>query len=232
MRRGESTPATRAGVLVTLVLTTLLAGCGGSSGNGVAAKSAAEILAASRAAASGATSVHIVSKVSQGPVVLTFNLKLASSGGRAQVSLAGLDYEVIRVGDTLYAKGNAVFDARLARLDRAAAKVPVGAWLKAPANSGQLAQLAAVTDLSGELSRWLGSAAVLTKGLSTAVNGQPVIELKETARLFSGSLYVATTGKPYPIKLVKRGRETGQTTFTDWNQPVSLAPPANAIAIG
>jgi hypothetical protein len=63
------------------------------------------------------------------------------------------------------------------------------------------------------------------------VNGQKAIELKMTAKLFSGSLYIATTGKPYPIELIKRGRETGQTTFSHWNQSVSLTAPPNAIAV-
>jgi hypothetical protein len=214
-----------AALLIALVLT----GCGGSSGNGIASKSASEILAASRAAAESATSVHVAGKSAQGPLSLTLNLDLASDGGRGQVSLLGLSFELIRVGNTLYAKGNPAFYTRLSATT--GLHLPQGGWLKAPASGGKLAQLASFTDLGGELARLLSSSGPVTKGAASTVNGQQAIELKESAKLFSGSLFIATSGKPYPIQLVKRGRETGQTTFSGWNVPVSLTAPANAIAI-
>lgn len=220
---------------VVLVLATLLVGCGGSSGNsssgnGVASKSAGEILAASEAAADSASSVHVIDRASQRRLVFTLNLELASDGGRGQLSLAGLHYELIRVGETLYIKGNHAFYSGLRGvLAKAAAKAPAGAWLKGPADSGPLAQFAALTDLHGELRRILGLRTP-TRGLTATVNGQSVIELKQAAELYSGVLYIATTGEPYPIELVKHGRENGQTTFTGWNQPIPLSAPANAIA--
>ncbi|MFI4972285.1 MAG: hypothetical protein ACHP7H_06375, partial [Hyphomicrobiales bacterium] len=174
-----------------------------------------------------ATSVHVAGKSSQGPLSITLNLDMASNGGRGQISLVGLSFELIRVGNVLYLKGNSAFFKRLG----VAVHVPQGMWLKAPANSGQMAQLAAFTDLSGELNRLLSRTGPTTKGASTTVNGQKAIELKESAKLFSGSLYIATTGKPYPIKIVKHGRESGQTTFSGWDGPVSLSAPPNAIAI-
>jgi len=51
--------------------------------------------------------------------------------------------------------------------------------------------------------------------------------LRDTSR--NGSLFVASTGEPYPIEIVKRGSETGHITFTDWHQPVSLSAPSGAI---
>ncbi|MFI4972859.1 MAG: hypothetical protein ACHP7H_09280, partial [Hyphomicrobiales bacterium] len=73
-------------LLLTVALTAALTGCG-SSGNGVASKSASEILAASKAAADSATSVHVAGKSSQGPLSITLNLDMASNGGRGQISL-------------------------------------------------------------------------------------------------------------------------------------------------
>jgi len=216
------------GASLALLLAVALAGCGGSSGNGVTSKSPTEILAASKAGAVSATSVRVSSKNSQGPLLRTSNLELASNGGRAQVSAFGLAFELIRAGNTLYLRGTRAF---YQRLGGSAAHVPQGAWLKAPANgSVQLAQLAAFTDLSGELNRLLSTSGPTAKGATTTVNGQKAIELKETAKLFSRSLYVATTGKPYPIQLVNRGREAGLIRFSGWNEPVSLTAPPNAIA--
>jgi len=217
-------------LLLAAALAAAAAGCG-SSENGVASKSASEILAASKAAGDSASSVRIASKASQGQLVLTSNSELSSNGGRAQISFVGLSFEVIRIGNTLYVKGNRAFDARLTGSAANAAKLPPGTWLKAIASGTQLAQLAAFTDLSSELNRVISTTGPLTKGSTTTVNGQKAIELKEVAKLFNGVLYVATTGKPYPVELLKHGREAGQTTFTGWNKPVALTAPANTIEL-
>jgi hypothetical protein len=44
-------------------------------------------------------------------------------------------------------------------------------------------------------------------------------------------LYVATTGKPYPIQITKTGRETAHITLTNYNQPATPTPPTNTINI-
>ncbi len=217
-------------LLIAVSLTGVLAGCDGSSGNGIASKSAAEILAASRTAAEHASSVHVLSNDSQGRLSLTTNLELAQNGGRATLSFLDLGYEVIHIGDTLYFKGSRALYARL--FGAGDSHVPQGTWLKAGANTSTLAGLAGLTDLASRLDLLLRSSGPLTKGATTRVDGQPAIELKAAAKLFTGSLYIATTGKPYPIELVKHGRETGQTSFTDWNQPIKLSAPADAVDLG
>ena len=103
-------------------------------------------------------------------------------------------------------------------------------WLKGSATTGSLARYAALTSLPIQLDRQLGGGP-FTGGTTTTINGQKAIELKETGKLFSGSLAIAATGKPYPIQITKQGRETGRTTFTGWNQPAALSAPTNAIAL-
>jgi hypothetical protein len=217
-----------AGAPFAVVLTGIaLAGCGGSAGNGIASKAPAEILAVSRTAATSATSVHVVSKASQGRLTVTLSAQLASNGGRAQVSVLGVAYDVIRIGETVYVKGSPGLYESLG----VAAKVPRGSWLTGPV-SGKLGQLATFTYLSGELNRLLPARnAVLAKGASGTLDGQHALELNATAKLFTGVLYIPTTGKPYPIELVKHGRETGQSTFSEWNKPVTLDAPANTIKL-
>jgi hypothetical protein len=101
-----------------------------------------------------------------------------------------------------------------------------------PARYRPLAQFAAFTDLPGEVGRLLTSANPVTKGATTTTNGQRAIELKQTGQLYAGKIYIATTGKPYPIQITRSGRETGRTTLTNWNRPVSLSVPSNTISIG
>jgi hypothetical protein len=214
--------------LLAAAIAALAAGCG-SSGNGVSSKSANEIMAASKAAANKASSARVATKVAQGKLELTSHIEFASNGGHAQVSFAGLAFEVLRIGSTLYVKGNRAFESRLTAT--ASKKIPEGTWIKASASGTQLAQLAAFTDKTGEMSRLLSSSGPLTKGSTTTVNGQKAIELKQTAKLYTGSAFIATTGEPYPIQLLKHGRETGETSFSDWNQPVTLTAPTNSVEV-
>ena len=232
----------RGGLWVAVALTVLLAvalsaalalsGCG-SSDNGVLYKSAKEILAASKEAAEGASSVHVVGKNSQGRVSVSINLSLARNGGRGQVSFLGLDYEVIRISGTVYVKGSPAFYSRIGAMLGTTLHVPPGTWIKASAKGGPLSQLAAFTDLTAELNRLLSTPGSVIKGSSTTVNGQKAIELREATKVYKGVLYVATTGKPYPVALVKSGgRERGRITFSGWGEEVSLSAPSPVVDIG
>jgi len=109
----------------------------------------------------------------------------------------------------------------------AAAQLFQGKWLKAPTTSGELASLASLTNLGKLLAEALASSDTLVKGPTTTIAGQQVVELKDTTK--NGSLYVATTGPPYPIEIVKRGSEAGHLLFSRWNEPVTLTAPAGAI---
>ncbi len=220
--------------IATLVLA-FLCGCGSSS-NGVASKSPAEILATATSAAQQASSVHVHANSANGPLTLTLDMNYTKNGAHGSVSLFGLDYQLIRIGDTLYVSGNSRFYRELAQTlsghaATAVAKLPAGTWLKATVGSGPGSGLAPITDMDSELALILGRGTPAAKGAETSVNGQQAIELKQAAKLYNGSLFIATTGKPYPILQRKTGRETGQTTFSAWNQPVTLTAPANAIDI-
>ncbi len=213
--------------LAILALGAGLAGCG-SSDNGVASKSAAEILAAATAAAQHASSVHVVSGASVRRTKFTLDAIMASGQGQARASLLGTAFEAIRTANTLYLKGNATLSARLGAT--LGVKIPPNTWLKGPAN-GTLKQLGLFTSTNSEIPWILGKRGTLTKGAIVKINGQPAIELKQVTKLYTGVLYIATTGEPYPIKLLKHGRETGQTTFTAWNDPVSVSAPENAVEL-
>jgi hypothetical protein len=221
--------------VLALALAMVLASCG-SADNGVASKPASEILAASTNAAKSASSVRISSTTKTGPATSTFNLELGTNSGRAAYSLIGLRFEVLRTGGALYLRGNKTFRGRLGNKlggktgAVAAAKLPAGTWIKVPAASSSLAGLGELTNISAELPRILAPAPVV-KGTATTINGQRAITLKETTKLYNGTLYIATTGEPYPIQLVKHGRQTGKMTFTGWNDPIKLSAPANTVDI-
>ncbi len=218
-----------AGFLVALIAVAL-AGCGGSSsGNGVSSKSASQILAASKAAAADASSVHVAGSLTSGATPITLDLDLVSGhGGRGQISEGGLSFELIVLDDTVYIKGSPAFYSHFG--GSAAAQLFQGKWLRSPATGGELASLASLTNFGRLLEQTLASSGVLAKGATSTIAGAPVIELRDTSK--NGSLYVATTGQPYPVEIVKRGAETGRISFTRWNEHVSLSAPAGAIELG
>ena len=205
----------------------LLGGCGGSSGNGVSGKTPAEIIAASKAAADAATSAHVSGSIVSNGSPITLNLDLASGGGRGQLSLGGLGFELVQTGGTVYIKGSAAFYRRIG--GAAAAQLLQGRWLKAPTSAPEFASIASLTDLHRLVDATLENHGTLTKTGTTTVNAQAVVGISDQSK--GGTLYVATTGKPYPVQIAKGGAGGGTVTFERWNEQVTIAPPANAIDI-
>lgn len=216
--------------LVLAALVTPLASCGGASEN-VTTKPPPAILAASANAARQASGVHVLSTLMFGKEHASLELQLAGqNGGRARSTLGDVRSEVLRIGETLYVEVDPAISRRLAKTT--GVRIPPGSWLKAPANDAQFAESALLTQPGGELVFLLRNPTLsLTKGPITTLRGQKAIELKTKGKLYTGAIYVTATGTPYPLEIVKRGRENSRTTFTDWNDPVALAPPANAIDI-
>ena len=221
-------PALTATSLAFVVL--LLAGCGGSSssGNGVESKSPTEILQKTKEAASKAVSVHISGAIVSGGKPITLDMELlAGKGGKGKISQEGFTIKLIQTGGSVYINGSSAFYKHVS--GAAAAQLLQGKWLKAPANSGELASLAELTDLSKLVDTALSDHGTLAKGSTATIEGQKAIGLKDTSK--GGTLYVATSGKPYPLEIAKAGKESGKVILDRWDQPVTLKAPAGAIDI-
>jgi hypothetical protein len=210
-----------------------LAGCGStSSGNGVASKSPAEIVAAAKAAADGASSVHVTGSTVAAGAPITLDLRLvAGQGGSGQLTENGLSFELIELGGTVYIKGSPAFYSHFA--GSSAAQLLQGKWLKAPVSDSSFAGLSSLTGLRGLLDSVLSAALArpqtLVKTGTTTVAGRAAVGVRDTSQ--SGTLYVATTGPAYPIEIAKHGTGGGAITFSEWDRPVTLTAPANAVGI-
>ena len=223
LRSASARRRLRRGLLAVAALISLaaaVAGCGGgSSSNGIASKSPTEILSASKAAALAASSVHL--HTTSGEVVL--DMKLASAGASGHLTLSGATLEMIRIGSDLYLKAPASLYQKIG----INAKIPPDTWIKLTA--GTVPSLAAFTEMREQLSRLLNLAS-LTKGPTTTLEGQKVVELQQKLKVFSRSLYIATTGKPYPLQSLLKGRVAGKTTLSEWDTPVTLTAPPKSVA--
>ena len=110
----------------------------------------------------------------------------------------------------------------------ALAQIINGRWIKAPATTGDFASFAALTDIAQLLEGILsGHGEQLEKGDETTVDGTPAITVNDTSE--SGTLYVATEGEPFPLKIEKTGSDAGTISFTDWNESFDLEAPEDSV---
>jgi hypothetical protein len=79
------------------------------------------------------------------------------------------------------------------------------------------------------LERALDTHGALVRSGETTAQGRAAVTVTDVAR--RGTLYVATTGAPYPLEIVKHGATAGRLSFYGWNRPVTLEAPAQAINI-
>ena len=217
-----------AAALCSVLLALALAACGGgSSDNGVSSKSPNGIASAASGAVSKVNSVHVAGAVANGSSRFTIDLNLVNGkGGSGQMSQGGLSFKIITVNNEVYINGSPTFWRQFG--GASAASLLSGKWLKAPA-SGQFASLATLTNVRQLFTQLLSTHGKLAKGNGATVRGHKVIAVNDKSN--GGTLYVATTGKPYPIEIVKSGSNGGRVEFDRFNQPVSLSPPANAIDV-
>lgn len=218
------------GILLVLAVAAL-SGCGGSSGNGLASKSPTEIVAAAKTAVDGASAVHVSGSTVTGGSPITLDLSLVTGkGGRGRLAENGLSFELVEVDGSLYINGSSAFYTHFA--GPAAAQLLHGKWLKASTSNTSFAGLSSLTDLhkllDAALTTGANSSALVAAGTKT-VGGQSAVGVKDTAQ--NGTLYVATTGPAYPLEITKSGSGGGTITFSEWNRPVTLTAPANAVDI-
>lgn len=211
----------------------LVAGCGssGSSGN-EADKSADQILADAQAAVKDAKSVRVSGTGSTGGAPYRLDLSVvAGSGGKGIVALNGAGFQVVRIGNKAYFKGDSTF---LKAVGGPGADRFAGRWFVVPADNPKFAGLLSqFTDLGKLTGAFVTPPGALTKGAQVKVRGQPAISLVDTAD--DVTLYVAATGTPYPLELsTTTGKPGGIATpaaviFSGWDKPVVLVAPKNAI---
>jgi hypothetical protein len=216
-------------LLLTLLLV-LLSGCGSSSpsGNGLSAKSPAEIIAAAKAAVAGAATAHVSGSVVDAGKPISLDMELvAGKGGKGRLTLEGLSIDLVQLKGAVYLNGSSAFYTKVA--GAAAAQLLQGKWLKASATGSNFASLAQLSDLGKLINTALASHGKLAGAPAKTIAGQKAVGVTDVSK--GGTLYVASTGTAYPLEITKSGAGGGTITFDRWNKPVTLSAPANAVNI-
>jgi hypothetical protein len=224
-------PTMRASVFALVVAAALLAGCGGSSkaakSNGEAAKTPGRVMADAKAAATSASSAHVLLDVNSDGTAVTGHVSMVrGKGATGSASFNGAKFDLVRVGNTLYIHGTQAFYLQFA--GKAIAQLLHGKWVKILSTEPQFESFAAFTDLSALVAKIGSGPDKLVNDGEDTYRGTRVVAIRDTSD--NSKLYVAATGKPYPVALVG-GKKTGAVAFGDWNKHVSLTAPSGAIDI-
>jgi hypothetical protein len=216
-------------LLLAAMTATALAACGGGSGAAITSDSASQIVAKATSAVESASSVRVAGSFTEGSGTkhtISLDLRLvAGKGATGSMSEGSGGFDLTVIGSTVYVKGSSEFWKEYAGSGSAARLA--GRWLKTSSTSGSFGDLASEVRARSLLSTLLSDHGGLTKGATTTIDGRKVIAVHDASG--GGTLYVATSGTPYPIELVKTSDDS-KVSFSQFNAPVPLAAPAGAIS--
>jgi hypothetical protein len=218
---------------LAVVAAAAISACGGSggshtsSGNGITSKSPDQMLTTAVGAAQAAKSVHVAGTVHDGDVAIGIDLAITSGhGASGTVAEGDASFKLIEAGGAFYIQPNARFLSKFTH-SSAAVQLLRGKWLKgSPTDSSfqSFSQLTSIKSLMGSLTQDHGT---LTKGSTTTINGVKAVALHSSK---GGTMYIATTGKPYPLEVSKTsGPRTGKVTFSDYNKAFAISAPSHAV---
>ncbi|MDQ1361248.1 MAG: hypothetical protein QOJ44_1625 [Acidimicrobiaceae bacterium] len=205
------------------------AGAAGSD-NGVANQTGTQIVTAAAAATTGAKSFTYGGTTNQGGQSARLTMSVSTSGnGQGTITMGGQPISLKKVGNTVYFRSTKAFWTK--NEGQAAAQLIGNRWLSAPVTDADFASIVNLLDakqVTGQFS--VTSGTTFTKGKTGTINGQNVIAVtgKDTSGGGGGTIYVATTGKPYIVKIAASGTSL---TFTNYNRPVNPTVPSNSIDI-
>ncbi|WP_225838846.1 hypothetical protein [Streptomyces sp. NK08204] len=216
--------------------TAVLAGCGGddpdAGTNGVGKLPADRIEAKTRAAATGASAVHLSGTVVTSGRSYTLDMRLKGDGGTGSVTSQGSTFRLLRVGQELYLKADAAFwnhSGGGGNGDTAAASKLGGKYVKVPQGDPAYRKFSGFTDKTV----MLGSLLTLRGKLATAghheQSGTPTIRITGD-KGSGGTLDVSLQGTPYPLRLVRAGG-AGTLSFSDWGRDFAVTEPTKSETV-
>lgn len=201
------------------------------SSNGVANKSANQIVTAATSAVNGAKSFTYGGTTRSNGVSTGLKVSLSSAGdGQGTLTSSGQPVKLIKIGDTLYVSSTAAFWTK--NLGAAAGQTLGTQWVAASSTDSNYAGIANLFQAQQITGQFLSTAkTTYAKGKTSTVNGQAVIALVSKSGGTVNTIYVATTGKPYVVKITSPGGNGGTLNFTNYNKPVNPTAPPNPISV-
>ncbi|MFB7916516.1 hypothetical protein [Streptomyces sp. NPDC056061] len=237
-RRGGTARAARATALV-LVLTGggILGGGAARADNGIDTLSAQQIADRSRDALLGVRSLHIDARgdLAERNPSAALGLTLDRDGNcDGSVDLGGSrgSVRIVKRGDDVWAKPDANFWKNQVPVGGPAfAAILNGRYLRGKADDPRLRGVTDACDLDVYRHVVVDNAendrGTLNKGRRTTLDGAPVVPLTRIRDDRTLTVYVAATGKPYPLKITVEGggAQHAVVALSAFNRPVPSATP-------
>ena len=193
----------------------------------LAGLSADQVLAATRAAANAARSVHAVGNVSQAGRRTTLDLRMRGNGdGYGFIETTAGRIDVARVGRDLYFKADLATLTRVLGPDRA---TKAGTrFVKVPVGDATFRSFRDLLDMHSLFHTLLAPRGALSRVDGTPVDGIATVGLRDADPKSGGVLYVAAAGPAYPL-LLKPDDTKGvfvELRLSEWNADVDVTPPS------
>jgi hypothetical protein len=238
---------TRAVLAGAATATVLLAGCGQIDAPGAAARAttapaattkpalelvglpAKQVVARTSAALKGAGTVHVVGNFVSAGESATLDLKIkGTQGAIGTIKVRGATLTMLRNGSNTYLKSDAAGWTKLGA--GAGASLLAGKWVKVSSADPNFAEMADFTRLDKLAAMFLEDDFSAAKVAKAMFGGKAVVKVSDV----SGTMLIAATGKPYPLKVVQvatsASADAGSLEFSDFGKPVTLTePPADQV---
>ncbi len=193
--------------------------------NSLSTLSADEILQRTKSALSAANSFHVKGVLKNDSDKDQEDIKVSGSNAAGSISIGAAKIALLRVGGEMYIKPNAEFWAK-AGMPNAKTTVVAqkGRWVKVAKGDSDWATLLDGADPS----KLLHPSGKITKGATKTIAGVPTIELIDHGT-DAGSLFIATTGQPYPLQITGPGGAS--LTISEFGQKFEdvTAPTADQV---
>ncbi|HVV59961.1 MAG TPA: hypothetical protein VHC45_16480 [Gaiellaceae bacterium] len=198
--------------------------------NGIAGKSPDAILATSLAAGEHAHSVRIVGNIVSGGSHIGMDIRFSGAKAKGRLSEDGVTFDLVLTPGKAFVKGGAAFWQKEGGTPGdPTIKLLANTWVGGSTATGKpFAAFGNQFRLRGLLQSLSSSHGPLEVAGTTKIHGRPALGLRDTKQ--GGTIYIATTGKPYPLSIQKtKGSDTGTLEFEDWDTPMTIAAPATYI---
>jgi hypothetical protein len=213
------------GLALALAAGLAAAGCSSSSGNGIASESVSQIQQSVEQAVNSASSVQINGSTVQSGKTVTFQVVTFSSGDfSGSLVQSGNSVMIKKIGSNDYLNGSAGYYQSVGASASEASALG-GIWVYGPDSQLGFGSSFTIASVVKSIKNPDGT---LHKGSASTIDGQAAFSVTSSK---GGSLWVATTGKAYPIELDNTGTNGGTVKFVNWNQGTSPVAPPGAKAI-
>jgi hypothetical protein len=213
-------------VVVVVFVAVALSGCGADSKtNGLEKMSAGQVQRKAAAALGSAKSAHVKGTGVFGGYPVQFDLRISGTSTSGALAAEGVRFEITKIGESTYVKGS---EPALRKLGAAASAARAGAnrWLKLGPKQVTLWEGFSLAELADQLVH--DDNPVDPRVTQGTLDGRRVVVLTQQ----NGSkLYVANTGRAYPLRGQYKGAAPARIDFTEYGTDFRITAPENAIDV-